>query len=153
MTKILFICHGNICRSVMAEYVFKKMIAVRGLEDDFCCASAAVSREEIGNPVYPAARMKLAEHGIFVEHHAARQMTAEDYAEYDMIIGMDSENLRKMKNIAGGDPQNKCSLLMEYTSRGGEVADPWYTGNFNAAWRDIEEGCRGLLNRLTENQQ
>ena len=146
MKRILFICHGNICRSPMAEFVLKDMVRKRGMEDRFEIASAATSREEIGNPVYPPARRKLAEHGIACAGHHARQMTKEDYDRYDMIICMDDNNKRNIMRMTGGDPDNKISLLLEFTERTGQqVADPWYTGNFDATWRDVTEGCEGLL--------
>ena len=145
MIKVLFVCHGNICRSPMAEFVLKDMVAKRRLEDHFEIASAATSREEIGNPVYPPAKKKLAEHGIRCDGKRARQMTAKDYSYYDMIIGMDDENMYYMKRICGGDPEHKLTLLMDYTSRPGSVADPWYTRDFDATWRDVVEGCEGLL--------
>ena len=149
MTNILFVCHGNICRSPMAEFVMKDLTAKSGLSAQFHIASAATSREEIGNPVYPPARRKLAEHGIACGGHAARQLTAQDYREYDLLIGMDQANLRNMKRICGGDPEGKLHLLLDYTSRPGDVADPWYTGDFDATWRDVLAGCQGLLRSLT----
>ena len=146
VTRVLFICHGNICRSPMAEFVLKDMVRKRGMEDRFEIASAATSREEIGNPVYPPARRKLAEHGIACTGHRARQMTKEDYDRYDMIICMDDNNKRNIMRMTGGDPDNKISLLLDFTERTGQqVADPWYTGNFDATWRDVTEGCEGLL--------
>ena len=146
MKRILFICHGNICRSPMAEFVLKDMVRKRGMEDRFEIASAATSREEIGNPVYPPARRQLAEHGIACTGHRARQMTKEDYDRYDMIICMDDNNKRNIMRMTGGDPDNKISLLLDFTERTGQqVADPWYTGNFDATWRDVTEGCEGLL--------
>ena len=148
MTKILFVCHGNICRSPMAEFVMKDLTAKSGLSAQFHIASAATSREEIGNPVYPPARRKLAEHGVACGGHAARQLTAQDYREYDLLIGMDQANLRNMKRICGGDPEGKLHLLLDYTSRPGDVADPWYTGDFDATWRDVLAGCQGLLKEL-----
>ena len=149
MIKILFVCHGNICRSPMAEFVLKDMVRKRGLDDIFEIESAATSREEIGNPVYPPARRKLAENGIVCSGHRACQMTKADYDHYDMIICMDANNIRNTLRITGGDPENKISLLLDYTSRAGQqVADPWYTGNFDATWRDVTEGCEGLLNRI-----
>lgn len=149
MTRILFVCHGNICRSPMAEYVMKDLVKKAGLEDRFSIASAATSREEIGNPVYPPARRKLAEHGIRCAGHAARQLRNDDYEKYDLLIGMDHANLRNMCRICGGDVDNKMHLLMDFADRPGqEVADPWYTGDFERTWRDAEEGCRGLLRRL-----
>ena len=149
MTKILFICHGSICRSPMCEYVLKDMVYKRGLEDCFEIASAATSREEIGNPVYPPARRKLAEHGITCNGHRARQMTKKDYEYYDLIICMDHNNIRNTYMITGGDTDGKIKLLLDYTDRAGEeVADPWYTGNFDATWRDVTEGCEGILEEL-----
>ena len=130
----------------MAEFVLKDMVRKRGMEDRFEIASAATSREEIGNPVYPPARRKLAEHGIACTGHRARQMTKEDYDRYDMIICMDDNNKRNIMRMTGGDPDNKISLLLDFTERTGQqVADPWYTGNFDATWRDVTEGCEGLL--------
>ncbi len=149
MTKILFVCHGNICRSPMAEFVMKNLVEKAGLPDDFYIESAATSTEEIGNCVYPPARRKLAEHGIGCAGKTARQMTAGDYRKYDLLIGMDKANLRSMTRICGGDPEGKLHLLMDYASRPGEVADPWYTGDFETTYRDVLEGCRGLLDSLT----
>ena len=148
MIKILFVCHGNICRSPMAEFVMKHMVEKSGLTDCFHIESAATSTEEIGNAVYPPARRKLAEHGIGCDGKTARQMTRADYARFDLIIGMDRYNLRNMERIAGGDPDNKIHLLLDYTTRPGDVADPWYTGDFEATWRDVAEGCTALLNHL-----
>lgn len=145
MTKILFVCHGNICRSPMAEYLMKHLVQEAGCAERFEIASAATSAEEIGNPVYPPARRKLAEHGISCTGHAARRMTRADYDRYDLLIGMDSENRYYMNRICGGDPMGKIHLLMEYTTRPGDVADPWYTGNFEQTWQDVSEGCQGLL--------
>lgn len=148
MTRILFVCLGNICRSPMAEYVMRDLVRRAGLEDQIQVASAATSREELGNPVYPPARRKLAEHGIACEGHAARQMTAADYDRFDLLIGMDQNNLRNMNRICGGDPQHKLRMLMDYTDRPGEVADPWYTGDFERTWQDVLAGCQGLLAQL-----
>ena len=148
MTKVLFICHGNICRSPMAEFVMKDLVKKAGLTSQLGIASAATSREEIGNPVYPPARRKLAEHGISCGGHAARQLTADDYKAYDLLIGMDGANLRNMQRICGGDPDGKMHLLLDYAGRPGDVADPWYTGDFEATWRDVLAGCRGLLEDL-----
>ena len=147
MKNILFICHGNICRSPMAEFVMKDLVKKAGLASRFHIESAATSREEIGNPVYPPAQRKLAEHGISCDGHAARLLTRRDYADYDLLIGMDQENLRDMRRICGGDPEGTLHLLTEFAGRSGEVADPWYTGDFEATWRDVEAGCRGLLAR------
>ena len=148
MLRILFVCHGNICRSPMAEFVLKDMVKQEGREKDFLIESAATSTEEIGNSVYPPARKKLAEHGIGCEGKTARQMRASDYRRFDLLIGMDRANLRNMQRICGGDPDGKIHLLLDYTDRPGDVADPWYTGDFDATWRDVEEGCRGLLNTI-----
>ena len=149
MVKILFACHGNICRSPMAEFVMKKLVKEAGLEEDFYIESAACTREELGNPVYPPARRKLAEHGIDCTGKTARLLTRGDYARFDLWIGMDAENLWDMRRICGGDPEKKLHLLMEYAGRPGtEVADPWYTRDFDATWRDVEDGCRGLLESL-----
>lgn len=146
--KILFVCHGNICRSPMAEFVMKHLVEKRGLQEQFEIASAATSTEEIGNPVYPPARRKLAEHGIGCQGKTARQMTVEDYRYYDHIIVMDRNNIRNLKRILGEDKDHKISLLMDYSNRPGEVADPWYTGDFEATWKDVLEGCRCLLESL-----
>lgn len=148
MTKILFICHGNICRSPMAEFVMKDLVGKRGLEAQFKIASAATSTEEIGNPVYPPARRKLAEHGIGCEGHAARQLRRSDYRDWDYLVGMDGANLRNMNRICGGDPQKKLSLLLDYTGRPRDVADPWYTGDFDRTWEDVNAGCRALLDYI-----
>ena len=134
MKKLIFVCHGNICRSPMAEFVMKDLVKKAGLESQFRIESAATSREEIGNPVYPPARRKLAEYGISCEGHAARQLTNQDYEEYDLLIGMDQANLRSMYRICGGDFADKMSLLMEHTDHPGDVADPWYTGDFELEW-------------------
>lgn len=149
MERILFVCHGNICRSPMAEFVMKDLVRKAGADERFFIASAATSTEEIGNPVYPPACRKLAEHGIGCAGKTARQMTAADYREYDLLIGMDSANLRNMRRICGGDPEGKIRLLMDFTDRPGDVADPWYTGDFETTWRDISAGCRGLLEWLS----
>lgn len=152
MTRILFVCHGNICRSPMAEFVMKDLVKQAGLEDRFQIASAATSTEEIGNPVYPPARRKLAEHGITCAGKTARQLTKADYAQHDLLIGMDRANIRNMNRIFGGDPDGKLRLLMEYGGRPGEVADPWYTGDFEAAWQDILDGCGELLQAVREER-
>lgn len=145
MTRILFICHGNICRSPMAEFVMKDLVARAGLSEAFEIASAATSREEIGNGVYPPARRELARHGIRCDGHRARQLTAEDYRRYDYLLVMDDANLRNAQRICGGDRSGKIRRLLDFTARPGEVADPWYTGNFEATWQDVLEGCEALL--------
>ena len=150
MVKILFVCHGIICRSPMAEFVMKDLVRREKCADRFEIASAAVSREEIGNPVYPPARRKLAEHGISCAGKTARQMTKADYVRYDYIIGMDRSNLRRMESICGGDPQGKLSLLLDWTDRPGSVADPWYTDDFDETWRDVTEGCEAFLRMLKD---
>ena len=147
--KILFVCHGNICRSPMAEYIMKDLVKKAGLEDQFQISSAATSREEIGNPVYPPARRKLAEHGIGCNGHAARQLVGSDYERFELLIGMDHANIRNMQRICGGDPDGKIHLLMEYAGKPGkEVSDPWYTDDFETAWQDIFAGCNGVLAEL-----
>lgn len=148
MKKLLFVCHGNICRSPMAEFVMKALVQEQGLSYRYEIASAATSTEEIGNPVYPPARRMLAAHGISCAGKTARQMTKQDYADYDLLIGMDHANLRNMRRICGGDPDGKLHLLLDYTNRPGEVADPWYTDDFQSTWEDVTEGCQGLLKVL-----
>ena len=148
MIKVLFCCHGNICRSPMAEFVMKDLVKKAGREWEFEIASAATSTEEIGNPVYPPARRKLAEHGIGCAGKTARQLRRDDYDKWDYIVGMDSANLRNMRRICGGDPEGKISLLMDWTRHPGDVADPWYTGDFEATWQDVSAGCEGLLAHL-----
>lgn len=148
MKRILFVCHGNICRSPMAEFIMKKLVDDAGRTSEFEIASAATSTEELGNSVYPPAQRKLAEHGISCKGKTARQITRHDYSYYDLIIGMDSYNLRNMRRFFGDDPEGKISLLLDFTSRPSDVADPWYTGNFDATWRDCLEGCQALLKEL-----
>ena len=151
MTSILFVCLGNICRSPMADFVMKDLVEKAGLADQFRIASAATSAEEQGNPVYPPARRKLAEHGIGCAGKTARQLRREDYGRFDLIIGMDANNLRGIRRICGGDPEGKVRLLLDYAGRPGQqVADPWYTGDFEATWKDVEAGCRGLLEALAD---
>ena len=148
MTKILFVCHGNICRSPMAEFAMKDLVKKAGLDAQFHIESAATSTEEIGNPVYPPARRKLADHGISCEGKTARQLTRADYDQFDLLIGMDRANLRNMHRICGGDFAGKLHLLMDYTDHPGDVADPWYTNDFETTWRDVLAGCHGLLDTL-----
>ena len=152
MIKILFVCHGNICRSPMAEFVLKDMVRKEGMGNRFHIESRATSSEEIwggrGNPVYPPARRILAQHGISCEGKEAQRLTKADYQDYDYIIGMDAENMRSMHRMLGGDPDGKLSLLMDYTDRPRSVADPWYTGDFETTWNDVTEGCDGLLSFL-----
>ena len=139
MVKVLFLCHGNICRSPMAEYVLKDLAKKAGMQDRFEIASAAVSREEIGNPVYPPARRELAKHGIRCDGHAARQVTMVDYHHFDRIYYMDNSNARYLQRMFGADAK-KCRQLLEC-----DVADPWYTGDFTQTWEDITEGCRAIM--------
>ncbi|MBQ0061879.1 MAG: low molecular weight phosphotyrosine protein phosphatase [Bacteroidales bacterium] len=146
MKRILFICHGNICRSPMAEFIMKDLVQKAGLEDKFYIESAATSTEELGNEVYPPAKRKLAEHGISCKGKTARQITRADYNRFDMLIGMDDWNLRNMKRFWPEDSEGKIYKLMDFTNRPGDVADPWYTGDFEATWRDCLEGCEALLN-------
>ena len=153
MIKVLFVCHGNICRSTMAEYVMKDLTAKAGLSDSFHIDSAATSREEIGNPVHHGTRRKLKEAGIPCGDHRARQMRREEYDKFDYIIGMDSWNIRNwnIRNInriiGNDDPDHKVYKLLDFTNRKGQdIADPWYTGNFDDTYRDVKEGCEALLN-------
>lgn len=148
----MFVCHGNICRSPMAEFIMKDMVARRGIADDFVISSCATSTEEIwgdiGNPVYPPAKAELAKHGINCEGKRAVQLKKSDYPKYDIFIGMDSMNIRNMHRILGGDPDDKIRKLMEFTGSGKDVADPWYSGNFDITYRDIYNGCEALLETL-----
>ena len=146
--RILFVCHGNICRSPMAEFVMKHLVKEAGKSDDFHIESAATSAEETGNGVYPPARRKLAEHDIGCQGKTARQMTRADYDRFDLLVGMDTWNISNMNRICGGDPDGKIVMLMDYTDRPGDVADPWYTGDFEATWRDVLQGCQRLLDSL-----
>jgi protein-tyrosine phosphatase len=148
MKKILFVCHGNICRSPMAEFVFKNMLEKEGRKGEFYVASAATSSEEIwngrGNPAYPTAKEELRKHGISCEGKRAVQIIPADYDEYDLIIGMDGANIRNMHRIFGGDPKGKIRKLLDY-AQGGDISDPWYSGDFEATYRDVCKGCQGLL--------
>ncbi len=154
MIKILFICHGNICRSPMCEFVMKNLAAEKGLSHEFQIASAATSTEEIwngvGNPVYPPAKAKLAEHGISCEGKRAVQLTSSDYGRYDYLIGMDSANIRNMRRLLGGDPEGKIYKLLSFASSERDISDPWYTGDFDATYRDVTEGCGALLAHLLQ---
>ena len=153
MKKILFICHGNICRSPMSEYIMKDLVKKAGLESQFHIESAATSREEIGNPVHPGTVEKLQNENIPVIPHRAVQMKASDYEEYDYLIGMDSANLRNMRRIVGGDSEKKMFLLLEFAGEKGDIADPWYTGNFEDTYRDVRRGCEGLLEHLLKEEE
>lgn len=152
MVRVLFVCWGNICRSPMAEFIFKDMVAKAGVADEFYIASAATSSEEIwngiGNPVYPPAREELRQHGISCEGKRAVQLTRADYEKYDYLIGMEDLNIRYMLKILGGDPDGKVSKLLDYTDRGGNISDPWYSGDFVTTYKDIVEGLEGFLKHL-----
>ena len=142
----LFVCHGNICRSPMAEFVLKALVKARGLEDLYHIESAAVSAEETGNPIYPPAKRCLTQHGVWFDNaKRARRVTSSDYDRFDRIICMDSSNLRWLERIFPGDPEGKIHLLMSYTGTGRDVADPWYTGDFERAFQDILQGCEAML--------
>lgn len=148
MIKVIFICHGNICRSPMAEFILKDLVKKHGLEDMFYIASAATSTEEIGNPVYPPARRKLMEHGISCEGKRARQMTRADYDKFDYLLAAEERNLINMKRITGGDPDGKMYRILDFSDRPGNIADPWYSGDFDTAYRDILRGCEAFLHRV-----
>ena len=150
MIKILFICHGNICRSTMAQSVLQHLVSKKGLTDLFHIDSAATSREEIGNSPHYGTVRKLGQVGIPVIPHRAIQMTRQDYLDYDYLIGMDAANIRNMNAIAGGDSQGKIYKLLSFAGEGRDVADPWYTGDFDATYRDVMAGCEGFLEFLTE---
>ncbi len=152
MIRIMFVCHGNICRSPMAEFIFKDLVNKKGIADEFFVSSCATSTEEIwngvGNPVYPPAKRELAKHNISCEGKRAVQFKTSDYENYDYLIAMDTNNIRNIIRIIGSDKENKVAKLMSYTSRGGDVADPWYSGDFETCYNDIYEGCCGLLEKL-----
>ena len=161
MIKVLFICHGNICRSPLAEFVLKHMVEQRGLQGQFEIASAATSTEECwggrGNPIYPPAQDELRRHGIGKTNYTnylskrARQVTKADYEYYDYILCAESVNIRNTIRITGEDYQNKIKLMLDYSDRPRNIADPWYSGDFSTAWRDVEEGCSSFLKYLEEN--
>ena len=150
MIKVLFICHGNICRSAMCEFIMKDMAARAGLADKVIIDSAATSREEIGNDMYPPARRKLQQEGIPFAPRRARQVTREDYENYDLILCMEAYNLRNIKRIIPEDPEGKIKLLLDYTDHPRDIADPWYTGNFDETYDDLTEGCEALLKVIAE---
>lgn len=150
MIKILFVCHGNICRSPMAEFVMRDLVNKKGVASEFYIASAATSTEELGNPVHYGTRNKLAQVGISTKGKYAVQMKRSDYQEYDYIIGMDSWNYRNMLRIAGKDKEKKISLLLDYTDHPRDVADPWYTGDFETTYQDVLAGCQGFLAYLQQ---
>lgn len=152
MTKLLFVCHGNICRSPMAEFIMRELVRQKGLEKQFEIASAATSTEELGNPVYPPARRKLAEHGLSCAGKTAVQLKKQDYAHYDYLVCMDSYNLRNMLRIVGADTDKKLLRLLDLTPLARDVADPWYTGNFDATWEDLTLGCNALLEYLLRKE-
>lgn len=148
MIKVMFICHGNICRSPMAEFVFRDMVEKRGLADRIQVASSATSREEIGNPVHPGTRRKLLACRVPLREHRAVQLTRKDYQSYDYLVAMDSRNLSNIYRITGGDKAGKVCRLLDFSSLPRDIADPWYTNDFDETYSDIVEGCRGLLEHL-----
>ena len=148
MTKVLFICHGNICRSVMAEYILKDMVSKAGRAGEFVIDSAATSREELGNDIYPPAKRKLNEKGVPFGRHCARQVTRQDYDDFDHLILMDDANSRNIRRIIPDDPEGKISLLMSWAGKDDSVADPWYTGDFEKSYTDILEGCEAILRKV-----
>ena len=152
MIKVLFVCHGNICRSVMCEFILKKMVADRGLSDKIYVESAATSREEIGNDMYPPAKRKLDKEGVPYTRHAARQVRPSDYEQFDLILCMEQYNLRNIARILPSDPEDKIHLLLDYTDSPRDIADPWYTGNFDRTYDDLVEGCEALLQHICEEQ-
>ncbi|MGN1052258.1 MAG: low molecular weight protein-tyrosine-phosphatase [Candidatus Scatosoma sp.] len=155
--KIMFVCHGNICRSPMAEFIFKDLVKKRGTAEEFEISSSATSTEEIrngiGNPVYPPAKAELAKHGLSCDGKRAVRLKTDDYDKYDLFIGMDGANIRDMLRIFGGDPDGKVHKLTDYTDRGGDVADPWYSGRFDVAYRDISDGCTALFAAVTKREK
>ena len=153
MKRIMFVCHGNICRSPMAEFVFKEMINQRGISSDFYVSSSATSTEEIGNPVYAPARAELAKHGINCDCKRSVQLVRSDYDKYDLFVGMDSANIRNMLRIFGSDPEGKVSRLLDYTGQGRDVADPWYTGIFDVTYSDVRDGCTALLKSILGDKE
>ena len=153
MKKILFVCHGNICRSPMAEFVMKHLVREVGLADEIIVESKALHRDELGSDTHRGTREVLRAHGIPFSKRSAALMTAADYAAYDCIIGMDTENMRDLDRLTGGDPDGKVHRLLSYTGEERDVADPWYTGNFDVTYRDVDAGCRALLRTLMQDKQ
>ena len=152
MKKILFVCHGNICRSPMAEFVMKHLVCEAGLADEISVTSKALHRDELGSDTHRGTREVLRAHGITFTKRSATLMTAIDYSAYDCIIGMDTENMRDLDRLTAGDPQHKVHRLLSYIGEERDVADPWYTGNFEVTYRDVDAGCRALLRALTKNK-
>ncbi len=152
MKKIMFVCHGNICRSPMAESVMKMLVAQKGLQRQFFINSSATSSEELGNPIYAPARRKMIEKGVPIIEHYATKLQASDYEKYDLFVGMDNFNVSNMKNIFGGDADGKVVKLLDFTNAKGDVADPWWTGDFEIAYQDIFRGCTALFASLTESE-
>lgn len=153
MIKVMFVCHGNICRSPMAEFIMKKLVSDAGYNDEFYIVSSATSTEELGNSVYPPARSELAKHGIGCAGKTAVQLRKSDYNKYDYFIGMDTANIRNMNRIFGSDRDGKIYKLLTFAGRGDDVSDPWYSRDFAKAYADIEEGCKGLLDYLIKNDK
>ena len=151
--RILFVCHGNICRSPMAEFIMKKLVADRGLSGEFRIESCATSNEEIGNDVYPPAKDELRRQGIPFTKRCARRMTSADYDMFDFIVAMDYQNLRNMERFVNGDPQRKVSLMMTHAGEDRGVADPWYTDNFSITYDDLHRACEGLLEEITRSRE
>lgn len=144
--RILFVCHGNICRSPMAEFIMKALVKSRGVEDEYYIESAAVSSEEIGSHIYPPARRCLSQHGVWFDpDKTARKVQPSDYSRFDRLVCMDSSNIRRLLSITGGDPDGKVHLMMSYAGEGRDVADPWYTGDFETAFQDILRACEAML--------
>ncbi len=150
MIRVLFVCHGNICRSPMAEFIMKDIVKKSGLSEYFAIASAATSTEEIGNPVHRGTRERLKREGISVEGKTAVRLRRQDYEKYDYLIGMDDWNIRNMQRILGGDPEGKIYKMLEFAGSSRDVADPWYTGDFEVTYQDILEGCTGLMEQLED---
>ena len=148
MKRIMFVCHGNICRSPMAEFVMRRLVREAGREDEFFIRSSATSTDELGNPVYPPARREMAKHGIDTTGKVSVQLSHSDYEKYDLFIGMDSANIRNMTRMLGGDPEGKIRKLLEYTGSTADVSDPWYSDRFDIAYKDIKDGCAALFKSL-----